>query len=413
MVNPTPGPLAGLRVVDLTTFLSGPSATQMLGDLGAEVIKVEPPQGDSSRSIPPHFVGDDSAYYLASNRNKRSIVVDLKHPDGLAVVAGLAQRSDVLIENFRPGVCQRLGLDATTTMAANPRLVWASISGFGQIGPLRERPAYDMIVQALSGVMSITGQPGGKASRLGIPAGDVIAGMYAVVGVLAALIGRGVSGRGDIIDVSMLDGQISQLSYQAVYTMLSGVSPGPQGAGHDSIPTYRSFVGGDGKEFVVTANTQSMWERLAGVAGRGDLLGDVRFADQAARLQNREALWQALEQAFVDRPAMEWVEALVTADVPAALVLDVGAALDQARQNGRGLITEVSDDQGHTIEGVATPIRFPDGPVPAHRYPPRLGQDTRTVLKDVLNLDDAAIDRLVDAKAVRAEDRDTTLTPHH
>ncbi|WP_246244360.1 CaiB/BaiF CoA transferase family protein [Mycolicibacterium murale] len=406
-------PLAGIRVLDLTTFLSGPSATQMLGDLGAEIIKVESPQGDSSRSIPPHFVGDDSAYYLASNRNKRSIVVDLKNPEGLAVVKRLAGECDVLIENFRPGVCARLGLAPGALTAANPRLVWASISGFGQVGPLRERPAYDMIVQAMSGVMSVTGHPGGPATRLGIPAGDVIAGMYAVVGVLSALLARERTGRGDVIDIAMLDGQISQLSYQAVYTLLSGKSPKPQGARHDSIPTYRAFTGGDGREFVVTANTQQMWERMARVAGLESLLADSRFADERGRLAHRDDLWGALEVAFAEKPAEEWVELLVAANVPAAPVLDVSSALDQARHSGRGLIVELDDDQGHSIDSIGTPIRFPDRPAPPRRYPPRLGQDTRAVLHDVLGLDEHEIARLLDCGALRGEVTSPDLAPQH
>lgn len=406
-------PLAGIRVLDLTTFLSGPSATQLLGDLGADIIKVEPPQGDSSRSIPPHFVGDDSAYYLASNRNKRSVVVDLKNPDGLAVVKRLAASCDVLIENFRPGVCARLGLTPEALMAANPRLVWASISGFGQVSPIRERPAYDMIVQAMSGVMSVTGHPGGPATRLGIPAGDVIAGMYAVVGVLSALLARERSGRGDVIDVAMLDGQISQLSYQAVYTLLTGVSPKPQGARHDSIPTYRAFTGGDGQEFVVTANTQQMWERMARVVGLDGFLDDARFADERGRLAHRDELWGALEAAFMEKPAQEWVELLVAANVPAAPVLDVRSALEQARHSGRGLIVELDDHQGHTIDSVGTPIRFPDRPAPPRRYPPRLGQDTRAVLHDVLGLDEPEIARLLGSGALRDENTSSALTPQH
>lgn len=411
--GPVGSPLEGIRVLDLTTFLSGPSATQLLGDLGADIIKVEPPQGDSSRSIPPHFVGDDSAYYLASNRNKRSVVIDIKNPDGLAVVKRLATRCDVVIENFRPGVCARLGLTADALMAANPRLVWASISGFGQVSPFRERPAYDMIVQAMSGVMSVTGHPGGPATRLGIPAGDVIAGMYAVVGVLSALVARERTGRGDVIDVAMLDGQISQLSYQAVYTLLSGVSPKPQGAQHDSIPTYRAFTGGDGQEFVVTANTQQMWERMARVVGLDAFLDDARFADERGRLAHRDELWAALETAFMAKPAEEWVRLLVADNVPAAPVLDVGSALEQARHSGRGLIVELEDDLGHTVDSVGTPIRFPDRPPSPRRYPPRLGQDTRAVLHDVLELDEPEIARLLASGALRGENTSCALAPHH
>ncbi|WP_235624135.1 CaiB/BaiF CoA transferase family protein [Mycolicibacterium goodii] len=392
-------------MLDLTTFLSGPSATQLLGDLGADVIKVESPAGDSSRSIPPYFVGDDSAYYLANNRNKRSIVVDLKRREGVETVARLAAKCDVLLENFRPGVCARLGLHHHDLARENPGLIWASISGFGQAGPLRERPAYDMIVQAMSGVMSLTGHPGAPATRLGVPAGDVVAGMYAVIGVLAALVARAATGRGEIVDVSMLDAQLSQLSYQAVYTLLSGRSPAPQGAGHDSIPTYRAFTGGDGREFVVTANTQPMWERLARITGLDWMLDDVRFCDQAARLRNKTQLWTALEEAFTQRPADEWVDLLIEANVPAAQVLDVGAALDLAEKAGRQMVLDLSDDTtGHTIRSIATPIRFAGGQPHARRYPPRLGQDSEAVLRDLLGLDAEEVRHLIESGVIDTPD---------
>jgi crotonobetainyl-CoA:carnitine CoA-transferase CaiB-like acyl-CoA transferase len=263
-------PLEGVRVIDLTTFLSGPSATQLLGDLGADIIKVESLDGDSSRAIIGPTVLGDSAYFLANNRNKRSIAIDLKSPRGLGVLKRLIAGADVVVENFRPGVTTRLGFDAETVVSTQPAIVWASISGFGQDGPLRDRPAYDMVVQALSGVMSLNGHPGSPAARLGIPVGDVVAGLYAVIGILAALQARHETGRGRIIDVSMLRGQLAMLSYQALYTHLDGVAPGPQGAGHDSIATYRTFKGGDGREFVVTANTPRMWEGLCRVLGVGE-----------------------------------------------------------------------------------------------------------------------------------------------
>ena len=231
-------PLDGVVVVDLTTFLSGPFASQILVDLGADVIKVEPPGGDSSRHIPPHFVDGDSAYYLSHNAGKRSICLDLKTPSGLEILRKLIGTADVVLENFRPGVSTRLGIDPANMTADHPRLVWASISGFGQTGPRSHLPAYDMIVQALSGVMSLTGEPDRPPVRLGIPGGDLIAGMYAVIGLLASLadVRRGQHGR--IIDISMLDSMLSMLSYQASYTLLSGIAPPPQAARHDSIPTH-------------------------------------------------------------------------------------------------------------------------------------------------------------------------------
>lgn len=398
-------PLAGVTVLDLTTFLSGPSATQLLADLGAEVIKLEPPTGDSSRTIPPYFIGGESAYFLASNRNKRSIVVDLKHSDGLALVKRLIERVDVVIENFRPGVCDRLGLDKHTITEAQPGLVWASISGFGQFGPNSGRPAYDMVVQAMSGVMSLTGHEGGPAARLGIPAGDVIAGMYAAIGVLAALVSRSANGAGRVIDVSMLDGLVSQLSYQAVYSLISGTAPGRQGAGHDSIPTYRTFTGSDGQEFVVTANTQRMWTALCAVINRTELSSDPRFLNEASRLRHREELWHLLEGAFAEATASEWVGRLVAGGVPTAPVLDVSDALELVRESGRGTIVRLEDDNGTgRFEAIATPILFEATEEQPNRYPPLLGQHTFEVLCDVLGVSEVDCRRLEEEGVVATAD---------
>ncbi|MEV1025255.1 CoA transferase [Streptomyces sp. NPDC050264] len=387
-------PLAGLRIIDLTTFLSGPSATQLLGDLGADVIKVEALGGDSSRAIVGPTVDGESAYYLANNRNKRSIAIDLKSPRGLAILNRLIAGADVVIENFRPGVTTRLGIDPHDVVERHPALVWASISGFGQDGPLRDRPAYDMVVQALSGVMSLTGHPGAPAARLGIPAGDVVAGLYAVIGILAALEARHGTGRGRVIDVSMLRGQLAMLSYQALYTFLNGVAPGPQGARHDSIATYRSFTGGDGRELVVTANTPRMWEGLCKVLGVAELVVDERFVDAASRLRNKEELWAILEARFAERPAAEWVELLSEASVPVAPVKNVLEALGDARAADDGSLVVVRNDTS-SFENVATPIRFgeTDGVDPV--YPPTLGENTVDILVEELGIPASEIDSLL------------------
>ncbi|GGH48475.1 CaiB/BaiF CoA transferase family protein [Microbacterium album] len=382
---PAAGPLAGVRVLDFTTFLSGPFATQILADLGAEVIKLEAPEGDSSRTIPPYFVGDDSAYYLSHNRTKRSIVVDLKQAEGVRVARDLITTADVVIENFRPGVATRLGLDPAELRAERPALIWVSISGFGQHGPWKDRPAYDMVVQALSGVMSLTGVPGGDAMRLGIPAGDLVAGMYGVVAALAALVERARAGHGRWADISMLDGQLSMLSYQAVYATVAGITPRPQASRHDSIPTYRTFWAGDGRELAVTANTQRMWAGLVRTLGLPELVDDPRFVTGADRLANQDELSQLLEQAFLARPAAEWVDALVEAGVPAALIKTVPEALDDARAAGRGMILPLSDDAGHSIETVGSPVKWVGSGAGsgAAWYPPRLGEDTGAVLTEL------------------------------
>src|SRR5690606_11980841 len=284
-------PLAGYLIIDLTTFLSGPFCTQILADLGAEVIKIESPSGDSSRHIPPHFVEGDSAYYLGINRNKRSVAVDMKQAEGVALVKDLIGKAHVVVDNFRPGVAAGMGLDIPKLMEEHPKRVWASISGFGQHGPLYDRPAYDMIVQALSGVMSLTGEEGRPAVRLGIPAGDMVAGMYASIAINAALAARERGEPGCHIDVSMLDCQLAMLSYQSTYALIAGITPQRQAARHDSIPTYRSFVGGDGRELVITANTERMWHGLCDALGLGELKSDARFSSSDKRLENREPLW--------------------------------------------------------------------------------------------------------------------------
>lgn len=387
-------PLEGIRVVDLTTFLSGPSATQLLGDLGADVIKVESLSGDSSRAIAGPEIDDVSAYYLANNRNKRSVAIDLKAPRGLDVMKRLISSADVVIENFRPGVTARLGLEPSSMVEAQPWLIWASISGFGQEGPLRDRPAYDMVVQALSGVMSLTGHPNTPAARLGIPAGDVVAGLYSVIGILAALRARDETGRGRIVDVSMLRGQLAMLSYQALYTSVNNTAPEPQGAGHDSIATYRSFRGGDGREFVVTANTPRMWEGLCQVLGINELVSDERFVDATSRLQNKESLWEILEARFAERPAAEWVKLLTDASVPVAPVKNVLEALEDAREANDGSLLTLRNG-ATSFENVATPIRFVDTVDVEPVYPPALGADTIGILTYELGLSSAEVAELL------------------
>src|SRR5262245_12704423 len=308
-MTPAKGTLSHIKVLDLTTFLSGPYATQVLGDLGADVIKVEPIAGDDTRKLPPNFIAGDSAYYHSINRNKKSVAINLRVPEGQDLARRLADQCDVLIENMRPGAVARYGLDYQTLSKRNPRLVYASISGFGQDGPYRDQPAYDMVVQALSGGMSLTGDPEGRPVRAGIPIGDLAAGAYSVIGILAALEARHGTGRGQYIDVGMLDCQVAMLCYQAAYFLASGKVPGPQGRGHESIPTYRSFTAGDGLDFVICANTDRMWRSLCEVVGRLDLRDDPGLETREGRYEQRSRIWEALEAAFKTRNADDWVAA--------------------------------------------------------------------------------------------------------
>ncbi len=401
-------PLAGVRVLDLTQFLAGPFATQILGDLGAEVIKLESPSGDWSRSLPPHFVGPDSAYYLSVNRNKRSVVADMKSAEGLALVKRLAGASDIVMENFRPGVLARLGLVYEELAAGHAGLIWCSISGFGQDGPDRDRPAYDMIVQALSGGMSMTGVPGEPAVRAGIPIGDLCAGMYGAIGVLAALEERRRTGKGRLVDVAMLDCQVAMLCYQAAYFLHSGVEPGRQGRGHASIPTYRSFDAGNGSELVITANTERMWRALCGVLGLQGLVDDRRFATNDDRYANRFELWPLLEAAFRERDADDWVPLLLEAGIPVGRVNTLGAALSNPQIGHRDMVLDLAARDGRRVRVAGNPIKFADGAPPDAAFPPLLGEDTRAVLAGVLGLSGAEIEAALAAGIVSEPEEGTT-----
>lgn len=392
------GPLHGYRILDFTTFLSGPFATQILADLGAEVVKIETPDGDMTRNMPPYMVGEDSAYFLSANRGKKSLAVDMKSPAGRDLVLELIGKSDAVVENFRPGVAARLGLDIEALRARDPRLIWASISGFGQMSPWRDKPAYDMIAQALSGVMSITGEPGRPAVRLGIPGGDVIAGMYAVIALNAALADRERTGEGRVIDVAMLDSLLTMLAYQSAYALIGGATPGPQGARHDSIPTYRSFMAGDGAEFVVTANTEKMWAGFCTAIGRPELVGDARFANASARLSNKLELWTLLEPLFLKRSAAEWVEALESNDVPCAAIKSVPQALADARVGEREMVLNYEGPGGRAIELVGNPIKFAGAQPAQAPYPPRLGVDCGDVLEAWLGWEASRVEDLLERK---------------
>lgn len=395
MTKPKSGPLASVRVLDFTQFLSGPYGSQILGDLGAEVIKIEAPDGDLSRTVAPHFVRGDSVYFHTINRNKRSVALNLKKPGAIEVVRSLLEQSDIVMENFRPGVLARLGLSREEEMKKRPSLIWCSITGFGQDGPARDLPAYDMVVQAASGAMSLTGEEGGRPLRSGLPVGDLAAGLNAVIGVLAALERRRVTGLGDYIDVSMLDCLVSMLNYQASYFLHSGVLPRPQGTGHDSVPTYRTFRCGDGQDLVTTANTERMWVDMATLLGHAELVTDPRFLTNADRLNNKEDLWRIIEPAFLAHSAAQWVAKFNERSIPAALVKSVPDALVDPQVLHRQMVVHLEDEDGSTVSVPGNPIKFESSARDVDIFPPRLGADGVAVLRAV-GFDDAEIARLVD-----------------
>ncbi|MBK20376.1 MAG: carnitine dehydratase [Rhodospirillaceae bacterium] len=388
-----PGPLNGIKLLDLTQFLAGPFSTQIFADLGAQVIKLEAPAGDWSRTLPPHFVDEESCYYLSINRNKEAVVIDMKAPEGLALVKRLAEQCDIIMENFRPGVLDRLGLTYDDLSTRNPGLIWASISGFGQTGPYRERPAYDMIVQAMSGGMSLTGEVGRAAVRAGMPIGDLTAGMYAAIGSLAALEERRKTGKGKFVDISMLDCQVALLTYQAAYYLHSDEVPGRQGRGHESIPTYRSFAGANDTELVICANTERMWKGLCDVLGLQKLIEDDRFLTNEHRHQNREHLWPILEEAFATKEAKEWVQPLLDAGVPVGEVNTLADALSDTQVVHRQMVLDLDGGGERKARVAGNPIKFMGEDIPPHSYPPLLGEHSRKVFREVLGLSDEEFDK--------------------
>jgi crotonobetainyl-CoA:carnitine CoA-transferase CaiB-like acyl-CoA transferase len=394
---PADGPespaLLGLRVLDLSRVLSGPFATMVLADLGATVVKIEDPvRGDDTRHWAPPHQGPEASYFLSVNRSKRSVAIDLKHPEGRDLAMRLAEMADVLVENFRPGVAARLGLGYEDVSAQNPGIVYASISGYGQTGPMAGRPGYDAIAQALSGMMSITGEPDGRPVRPGVATADIGAGMWAVIGILAALHVRRSSGRGQWVDVSLLDGQVSWLTYVASGYRATGETPPRYGSAHPTIVPYQAFKTRRG-DLMVAVGNDAMWRRFAEAVGLGHLADDPRFSTNPERVRNRDELLAAVGEALLSDDAASWERTLTDAGVPAARVHTVEEALRHPQVVARGLEVTTPHPTAGVVRTLATPVRMSrTGRAPA-AAPPTLGQHTDEVLKG-LGLDDEGITRL-------------------
>ncbi len=379
----TPGALSGLRVLDLSRILSGPFATMTLADLGADVIKVEQPgTGDDTRQWGPPFQGDQAAYFLSVNRNKRSLAVDLKSAGGLAVVRELAAGSDIVVENFRPGTAARLGLGYEELAREHPGLVYASISGYGQTGPDSARAGYDAIAQARSGIMSVTGESDGPPVRVGVSSADLVAGMWAVIGILAALRERDRSGTGQWVDISLLDGSVSWLTYVASGYFASGASPRRYGSAHPTIAPYQAFGTADGFVMVAVGN-DGLWRRFAPAAGLGELLQDDRFGTNPLRVEHRDTLIPLIEKALSARSTGEWVRRLDEAGVPVGPIQTVDEVAHDPQVLARGMINELEHPTAGTLRTVGCPVRLTATPPAVRTAPPLLGQHTDDVLAEL------------------------------
>jgi crotonobetainyl-CoA:carnitine CoA-transferase CaiB-like acyl-CoA transferase len=396
----TAPPLHDLLVVDLTRVLSGPYCTMLLADMGARVIKVEQPgRGDDTRAWGPPFVGDESAYFLSINRNKESLTLDLKHPDGRRVLERLLERADVLVENFRPGTLARLGLGYEAVSLRWPRVVYCSISGFGQTGPRRAEPGYDAVIQAEAGLMSITGEAAGPPLRLGVAIADIVTGMFAAQGIAMALLARARTGRGQQVDIGMLDSTAALLTYQAANYFATGRAPARLGNRHPTIVPYETFEAADG-EFVLAVGNDELWKRFCRAVGVAALAEDPRFVTNRARSQHYGALRGLLAERFRTRSTADWMAALSAAGVPCGAVRDVAETLGDPQMAARDMVAVVDHVTLGAMQTLGLPIKLSSTPGAIRTAPPVLGQHTDQILRTDLRLNDAEIATLRASGAV-------------
>ncbi len=400
-----PLPLAGVRVLDLSRVLAGPWCTQTLADLGADVIKVERPMrdgsgGDDTRSWGPPFLQDrdgadthEAAYYLGTNRNKRSITIDIAQPDGQALIRRLAGQCDVFIENFKVGDMARYGLDALALRASMPRLIYCSVTGFGQTGPYRERAGYDYAVQGIGGLMSVTGErddlPGGGPQKVGVAVADLFTGMYASVAILAALRHRDATGEGQAIDMALLDTQVAMLANLGANYLTTGVAPGRAGNAHQNIVPYQVFETADG-HLILAVGNDGQFARFCEVAGHPHLAQDPRFKKNADRVRNRATLVPLLSDLLRTRPKQQWLSALEAAKVPCGAINNLEEVFADPQVQARGMTVQMPHPLSDQVRLVASPIKMSATPVQYRRPPPLLGEHTDEVLLQ-FGLSDEAI----------------------
>ena len=403
-------PLSGVRVLDLSRILAGPWAAQTLADLGAEVIKVEHPAGDDTRGWGPPFMAypssderGDAAYFFAANRGKKSITIDFTKPEGAALVRGIAEKSDVLLENFKVGGLKKYGLDYAAMAALNPRLVYCSITGFGQTGPYATRPGYDFLIQAMGGLMSITGErdgrPGGGPQKVGVAITDVMTGLYATIGIMGALRSRDSSGRGQHLDLALMDVQIAALANQASSYLATGKAPVRLGNEHPSISPYQSLPASDGF-FILAIGNDTQFRSFCEAAGHPELAYDARFRSNSDRVGNRDALTALLAEITRQRKIDEWTGAMEKAGVPCGPINSLDRVFADPHVRARGIQVELQHPRYGAVPSVANPIRFSETPIQYTAAPPNLGADTRGVLEGLLNKSAAEVEALSQAGVI-------------
>ena len=392
--------LSGFRVLDLSRILAGPFCTMLLADQGAEVIKVERPgAGDDTRTWGPPFAGGESAYYLCCNRNKKSITVDLKSPRGIALIKELVQVSDVLVENFTPGLMKRFGLDYDTLKQLNPRLVHCAISAYGQDGPYRDRPGYDMVLSAVGGLMGITGEQGGNPCKVGVAITDVLTGVYASGAITSALLWRERSGEGQYIDCSLLDVQVSGLANIASNYLVAGREAQRWGTAHESIIPYQVFPTKD-QPIAIAAANEKLWANFCKVLGKPEWLEDPRFESNPKRVENREALIPMINEVMSQKTCDEWMEGMVAASVPAGPVNTMQRLFSDPQVLHREMIAEVPHPTIGTLRLGGIPVKYSATPGAVRLPPPLLGQHTTEVLSDVLGYSTEQVEELKEQGAL-------------
>jgi crotonobetainyl-CoA:carnitine CoA-transferase CaiB-like acyl-CoA transferase len=387
-----PGPLEGIRVLDVSRVLTGPFCSMILGDLGAEVIKIEiPGEGDDTRHWGPPFIAGESAYFLSINRNKKSLTLNLKTEQGKSIFYELVAKCDVLVENFRPGVTEKLGIDYSTLAKRNPRLIYCSITSYGQSGEYKERLAYDIVVQGMGGLMGITGEPDRPPVRIGVALSDIGAGMYAVIAILGATIARQSTGKGQSLDISLLDSTISWMTYMAAHYFATGRNPEKMGSAHPSIVPYQCFKTGDGEFITVAIGNDKLFHDFCKAIGKEKMADDAKFATNPNRVTHRNELIPILERRFQEKTRREWLEILTDAKLPAGPVYSMKEIFLDPQVLHRQMVVKVRHPKAGDVSQIGIPMKFSETMPEIRSAPPILGEHTAEILSKLLGYDEQDI----------------------